>query len=190
MKELIKQLFRKKINEGKHSDKFEYGCVMVFLDVDKEDWDNLESMIDKDDLYLGKDDDDRGYGFEKEPHITLLYGLHEDIPLKDIEKVLKSMKRPNITMQKVTSFNNPDFGVLKFDVDGDDLHRENAKLTKFPHTTDYPDYHPHCTIAYIKPNKIDKYVKKFKDIEPIEVVVDKIVYSMADGAKKEYNFVD
>jgi len=189
MKDLIKQLFRKKINEGKHNDKFEYGCVILYLDVNKKDWGNLESMIDKDDLYLGKDDD-RGYAFENEPHITVLYGLHGDIPLKDIEKVLKSMKRPEITMQKVTSFNNPDFGVLKFDVESDDLVKENKKLTKFPHTTDYPDYHAHCTIAYIKPDKIDKYVKKFKDIEPIEVIVDKIVYSMADGTKKEYSFVD
>jgi hypothetical protein len=37
---------------------------------------------------------------------------------------------------------------------------------------------------------IDEYVKKFKSIEPIEVVVEKIVYSMADGTKKEYSFAD
>jgi hypothetical protein len=185
----IKEMLRKALLKENVSHKQTYGCVMVYLDVNKKDWDNLESMIDKDDLYLGKDGD-RGYGFETEPHITVLYGLHDDIPLKDIEKVLKSMKRPEITMQKVTSFNNPDFGVLKFDVESDDLVKENKKLTKFPHTTDYPDYHAHCTIAYIKPDKIDKYVKKFKDIEPIEVIVDKIVYSMADGTKKEYSFVD
>ena len=41
MKDLIKALFRKKINEGKHTEKFEYGCVMVFLDVNKDDWDSL-----------------------------------------------------------------------------------------------------------------------------------------------------
>jgi hypothetical protein len=49
MKDLIKKLFRKNISEGKHSDKYEYGCVMVYLDVNKEDWNNLESMIDKKD---------------------------------------------------------------------------------------------------------------------------------------------
>jgi len=104
--------------------------------------------------------------------------------------VLKSMKQPKIVMQKVTSFNNSNFGVLKFDVESDDLVKENKKLTKFPHTTDYPNYHPHCTIAYIKPDKIDKYVNKFKNIEPIDVIVEKIVYSMADGTKKEYSFAD
>jgi 2'-5' RNA ligase len=189
MKDLIKTLFRKKINEGKHNDKFEFGCVMVYLDVNKEDWDNLESMIDKDDLYLGKDGD-RGYGFETEPHVTVLYGLHDDIPLEDIEEVINKLKRPELKMQKVSSFNNPEFGVLKFDVESDDLHKENKKFTEFPHTTSYPDYHPHATIAYIKPDKIDEYVKKFKDIEPIEVVVDKVVYSMADGTKKNYPFAD
>lgn len=187
MKDFIKSIFRKKINEGKHSDKFEYGCVMVFLDVNKEDWNNLESMIDKDDLYLGEDGD-RGYGFETEPHVTVLYGLHSDIPLEDIEKVINGLKKPELKMQKVSSFNNPKFGVLKFDVESEDLHSENKKFTKFPHTTSYPDYHPHATIAYIKPDKIDKYVDKFKDIEPVEVVVTKVVYSMADGTKKEYPF--
>ena len=189
MRDLIKSLFRKKINEGKHTDKFEYGCVMVYLDVNKKDWNTLESMIDKEDLYLGKGGD-RGYGFENEPHVTVLYGLHEDIPLKDVEKVLNKMKRPKLNMQKVSSFNNPEFGVLKFDVESDDLHKENAKLTKFPHTTSYPDYHPHCTISYIKPDKIDEYVEKFKGIEPIDVIVEKIVYSFADGTKKEYSFAD
>lgn len=189
MKDLIKKLFRKIILEGKHDDKYEYGCVMVYLDVKKEDWDKLEAMVNKKDLYLGKDSD-RGYGFENEPHVTVLYGLHSDIPLEEIEEVINKMKRPKLKMQKVSSFNNPDFGVLKFDVESEDLDKENKKFTEFPHTTSYPDYHPHATIAYIKPEKIDEYVDKFKDIEPVEVVVEKIVYSMADGTKKEYSFAD
>ena len=189
MKEFIRNIFRKKINEGKHSDKFEYGCVMVYLDVNKEDLNNLKSMINKDDLYLGKNDD-RGYGFEDEPHVTILYGIHSDVPLKDVEAIINKIKRPEIKMQKVSSFNNTEFGVLKFDIESNDLHNENSKFTKLPHTTSYPDYHPHATIAYIKPDYIDSYVDKFKDIEPVEVVVSKIVYSMADGNKKEYSFVD
>ena len=189
MKDFIKKLVRKNIIEGKHNDKYEYGCVMVYLDVNKEDWGVLESMIDKKDLYLGKDGD-RGYGFENEPHVTLLYGLHADIPLGEIEEVINKMKRPKLKMGKVSSFNNPEFGVLKFDVESKDLHGENKKLTEFPHTTSYPDYHPHATIAYIKPDKIGEYVNKFKDIKPVDVVVEKIVYSMVDGTKKEYSFSD
>jgi len=187
MRDLIKKLFRKNLMEGKHTDKYEYGCVMVYLDVNRKDWDNLEGMIDKEDLYLGKDGD-RGYGFETEPHVTVLYGLHSDIPLEEIEEVINKMKEPKLKMQKVSSFNNPEFGVLKFDVESKDLHKHNKKFTEFPHTTSYPDYHPHATIAYITPDKIDMYVDKFKDIEPVEVVVEKIVYSMADGRKKEYSF--
>ncbi len=182
-------MFRKTLLEGKHSDTYEYGCVMVYLDVKKEDWDELESMIDKKDLYLGNDKD-RGYGFEVEPHVTVLYGLHNDVPLEDVEEVINKMKRPKLKMQKVSSFNNPDFGVLKFDVESDDLHKENEKFKEFPYTNSYPVYHPHATIAYIKPDKIEEYVEKFKAIKPINVVVEKIVYSMADGNKKEYSFKD
>ena len=185
----MSKLLRRKLMEGKHTDKYDYGCVMVYMKVNPEDWNNLSDMIDDEDLYLGENGD-RGYGFETEPHVTILYGLHGDIPLETVEDIINQMKRPEIKMQKVSSFNNPKFGVLKFDVESSDLHNENKKLTKLPHTTDYPDYHPHATIAYIKPDRIDHYVDKFKDINPVDVVVEKIVYSMVDGTKKEYSFVD
>jgi hypothetical protein len=45
----------KKLLKEIESGPYEYGCVMVYLDVNKEDWDNLEGMINKEDLYLYKD---------------------------------------------------------------------------------------------------------------------------------------
>ncbi len=59
-------------------------------------------------------------------------------------------------------------------------------FTKLPHTTDYPDYHPHTTIAYVKPGEGKKYVGKID--KPIMVKPNKIVYSKADGSKINYNF--
>ena len=50
----------------------------------------------------------------------------------------------------------------QFDVKGDNLHDANEELKKYPFTSDYPDYHPHLTIGYLKPNKGKKYVDILK----------------------------
>ena len=187
MKDRLKNKLRELLTEGKHNHKYEYGCVMVFLDVDDDVWSRYEDMIDSDDLYLGTDED-TGYGFEKDPHTTILYGIHADVPLDDVENVIDKIKKPKMVLQKVSAFKNEKFGVLKFEVESEYLRNYNRMLTKLPHTTSYPDYNPHCTIAYIKPEAIDKYVEMFSNIEPLEFEVKNIVYTYPPNNKKEYNF--
>lgn len=173
----IKKIVRKHLlNEQR----IKYGCVMAYLDIDKDWWDELQNKIDDEDIY---DNKEKEFGREDEPHITLLYGLHDDIPDEDIEKVIKSLKPPKITLQKISAFEN-EFDVLKFDVESEDLHKMNKKFTEFPHTNDYPNYHPHATIAYLKSGTADKYMDDLD--EPIEVESNKIVYSKPNGTKKEY----
>ena len=75
--------------------------------------------------------------------------------------------------------------MLKFDVDGDGLHECNSDLRKYPHTNDFPDYHPHLTIGYIKKGKGQKYVDKFKKLTYI-LIPQHIVYSKIDGNKTEH----
>jgi hypothetical protein len=60
-------------------------------------------------------------------------------------------------------------------------------LKKFPFTSDYPDYHPHITLAFVKPGKGKKYELKFE--EPLEVkdLVD-VTYSLADKSKDKSHF--
>lgn len=173
----IKKILRKHLlNEQR----IRYGCVMVYLDVDQDWWDELQNKIDDDDIYDNKENE---FGRENEPHVTILYGPHGDIPDEDIEKVIKKLKPPKITLQKISAFEN-EFDVLKFDVESDDLHEMNEKFKKFPYTSDYPDYHPHATIAHLKKGT----GKKYFDIldEKIEIEPEKIVYSKADRTKKEY----
>jgi 2'-5' RNA ligase len=174
---------RKFLLEVKHNHKNEYGCVMVFLDIDKEKWDDMESLIDDDDLYQPKGD--KSYGKEKEPHVTILYGLHNDIPDKDIEKEILKIKKPSIKFKGVSVFKNEKFDVLKFDVESEDMNELNKKFREFPYTSTYDKYTPHSTIAYLKPNTSEKYLKKIKDTFEIETT--HIVYSKADGTKKKYD---
>ncbi len=171
------------LTEGAHKDK-KYGCVMVYLGFDKADWKTLQDVIDKEDLYEPKDD--TGFGKEKEPHVTILFGLHDDIPDSDIMDEVKKLSKPVVKFDKVSSFSNPLFDVLKYDIASDDLHKANKVFAKYPNTTDYPKYHPHCTIAYVKKGTASKYIKKLNDIEHMKITSDKIVYSKADGKKIDH----
>jgi hypothetical protein len=62
---------------------------------------------------------------------------------------------PYYFVYSLPEFENELYDVLKFDVKREkSLFDCNKDLMKFPHTTDYPDYHPHLTISYLKPLNI------------------------------------
>lgn len=168
---------------------YEYGCVMLYFKVPtlKE----YTTKIEDEDVY-----DEEGFGIETKSHVTLLFGLHDkEIKDEDVFSLVMKEHFPDLILNNPSLFENPEYDVLKFDVkypEGEDdekiLHKVNNKLTKtFPYTTDFPKYHPHCTIAYLKKGKGKKYVEIFKKSE-IKVHPNKIVYSKSDGSK-EYKYL-
>lgn len=183
----IKKEVRKRLlNEG--STGHEYGCVMLFIPIKKEWWDNLTNEIKEEDVYNPEGERDYGISPYKEAHVTILYGLHSDIPDEDIEALIEDMTAPEITLKKISMFDNKDkgFDVVKFDVEGKDLFKMNEAFTELPHTTDYPDYHPHATIAYVKAGTGKDYTRTLSKEDSLVVKPNKVVYSKADGSKKEY----
>lgn len=181
----IKTKLRQVLLETEKKDhKRDYGCLMLFLDVDKKSWKELQDMISEDDLYT--EDGDDGYGRENEPHVTILYGLHGDIKDEDLEVEINKITEPKIEFDKISTFDNDKFDVLKFDVKSNDLVKLNKIFTTFPNTNSFPDYHAHATIAYLKKGTAEKYIKKGKDFVNMDMDNDKIVYSKVDGSKKEY----
>jgi 2'-5' RNA ligase len=181
----IKKELRRVLLEAEKKDhKRDYGCLMVFLDVDKKAWKELQDMISDEDLYTEEGDD--GYGRETEPHVTILYGLHGEIEDKDLEVEIDKIKEPKIEFKSISTFENDKFDVLKFDVKKGDLNKLNKEFTKFPHTNKFPDYHPHATIAYLKKGTAEKYIKQAKDLVSMSMEPEKIVYSKVDGTTKNY----
>jgi len=160
---------------------YNYGCSMVYFDFPK--MNEIHSMIEDEDIYT---EDGNSHGLETEPHATLLYGLHSDeIEDNDVLHASTKLGIPSeLKLHNASCFNNDKYDVLKFDVDDDHLHKINGELTKLPHTTDYPDYHPHSTIAYLKKGTGEKYTNKLKDAW-YSVNPSKIVYSKPDGSKIE-----
>jgi tRNA nucleotidyltransferase/poly(A) polymerase len=141
------------------SERIEYGCLMLFLEVPI--WSKITSVVDLDDLYIKGDD----YGVEKEPHLTILYGFHDEVTPEQVFELYKSkmpLKPIEVKISGISVFENPDFDVVKFDVNSDLLAKVNGIMRELPNTTKFPDYHAHITIAYVKKGEGKKYIKPFE----------------------------
>ena len=168
------------VNEKK-GDMYQYGCAMVYFDFPQAV--EIHEMIDPEDLYT--ESEDRTFGIEDEPHATLLYGLHSnEVSDEEVMQVSTSIPIGRITLKNASLFKNAKAGyeVLKFDIENDAMYDINQKLSALPHTTDFPDYHPHCTIAYLKPGKGAKYVDLLNGAT-YDVAATSIVYSKPDGSR-------
>jgi 2'-5' RNA ligase len=138
-----------------------YGCLIIKIPI--KNWDKILSKIDKKDLYINKDS--VSDGLEKDPHITILYGFHDETDVNKMKKLLKD-KTVNLSIDKMSLFENDEYDVLKFNVISNDLAKLN-KLMKvnFEYTSTYPNYIPHLTIAYLKKGEGKKYIKNMETLE-------------------------
>lgn len=178
---------KKWLNEQANVESPTYGCVMLDCKIPK--WEELHtSGIDKKDIYIDPKDD--SYGLEDNPHVTVLYGIHEDeIDPEVIMSVIENNMEPvTVTISNISIFENEIFDVVKYDVpDTEQLLKYREMFMKsFTNTQTFPDYHPHITLAYVKPGEGSKYVKELD--EPFSVTFDKGVYSFhqenEDGEKE------
>ena len=164
--------------------KHEYGCVMLYFDFPE--MEEIHKLISKEDIY--EDEEDPSYGLETYPHCTLLFGLHEEVTTPEVEEVLKNYTFSPLKLYNPSFFEKEDlYDVFKFDVKGNYLKDINKELREFPHTNDYPDYKPHCTIAYIKPGLGSKYVDMLnkKQLNKFELIPSYAIYSKPDGSQEE-----
>jgi 2'-5' RNA ligase/GNAT superfamily N-acetyltransferase len=154
----------------------EYGCLM--LDVNIKNWQELLDRIDDNDVY-----DEIGFGKENEPHITVLYGFHDDVNVDDIISDVKSLKEPiQFSFKSASLFSNDEYDVLKFDIESDELIKLNKHFKdNYDNTSTFPTYHPHLTIAYLKAGTGEKYVFDLK--QSIEGKSKKFTYSTVDKQK-------
>ena len=165
--------------------KFEYGCIMLKVPRNEE-WNNVLESIDEKDVYEDEDQPGR-FGIETDPHVTVLYGTHDnEIEMEDIKETILDREDIDLKMIDISIFENEDYDVLKFGVESEDLMEFNSNLTEnYPYTNDY-DYHPHATIAYLKPGTGKKYTKVFEEDDQIEMEgLNEITYSRVIEGEKE-----
>lgn len=178
----LKNLLPRKIIE-ESGGTYDYSCAMLYFDFPEIK--KIHSTIDKNDIYI--DELDESYGLEPKTHCTLLYGLHSEVTVDEVKSVIEKTSFSPCKFHNPSVFKSEKYDVLKFDVDGDNLEETNSKLKEFPYTSDYPDYHAHSTIAYLKPGMGEKYVKMMNENGMNEYIVtpSKVVYSEADDTKTD-----
>lgn len=155
---------------------YEYGCVMLYFEFDLQPF---TSFIPNEDLF---DDGSGKYGIETEPHVTLLYGLHSNVKPQIIQQILDKIRFGDILLQNMSAFVNSDYEVLKFDAIGEGLFEANSILKKLPNSSEYDEYNPHMTIAYLQKGSWAKIANKFKSYSH-EVTPLFAIYSLPSGKK-------
>ncbi len=175
----LKNLIPTKILQESGGD-YDYSCAMLYFDFPEIH--KIHSIIKKDDIYI--DPNDKSFGLEPETHCTLLYGLHKEVSVDDVKNVTNQFTYSTCEFLNCSIFENEKYDVLKFDVRGKNLEETNAELKKYPFTSDYPDYHAHSTIAYLKPGMGKKYVEKLEKMV-FSVIPTKVLYSEGNGNKTD-----
>ena len=169
---------KKYIQFIKESTSYDYGCVMVEVPVSN--WNEITSIINKDDLY---EVEGENYGIQQNSHLTLLYGLKSNITKEQVEQVLaKTIDNDKIIIEieNIDTFENDNFDVVKFNIKKtEQLQRIFDTLSELPNENTFPDYKPHMTIAYVKKGLGKKYTKTYSH----KVSSNEICYSMANGEK-------
>jgi len=173
--------FNEIINEDRSSKSVSYGCIMANCSVKDAKLLNAidKKLIPDKDLYKEGDE----YGFESEKHCTLKYGLKKDISKEELATLFDGVYKFEITLTALSQFKNgkeEGYDVVKWDCKSDILTRLNKKISDTYECEDtYPDYKPHITVGYVKP---DSFKKEKKNLN-IKVTIDEIVYSPAEGEK-------
>lgn len=139
-----------------------------------------------------KDDDLHEYGRETQPHVTVLYGITPNVSAKtNTQQALAKCGLSEIKARigECSKFTNEaeNFEVLKFEIISEDLHRLNKHLcNSVDYTTDYPDYNPHMTIAYVKRGCADKYINKIgKRLAGFPLKFSSVSFSDTDGTQED-----
>jgi 2'-5' RNA ligase len=148
----------------------DFGAVM--LQCNFPFWNKIVTQIDEEDLYLEKADNI--FGYEVEPHVTILYGLHEDVDHDKVVSDIESFKPITIKLQGVDSFEGDGYDTLKIKVDRRELLSYRNVLLKHKNTQTFPEYNAHITVAYLKKGAAKKYYNKSINFE---LYCDEVKYS-------------
>lgn len=171
--------------------KYDYGNTQTNIPEESEAGRALAAVrgkIDENDLRASDFGGD-GKGLETDPHVTVRYGIQGD-DTGAIEKYLRSQPPFEAQLGEISSFpgnkNTDGAAVLKANVESPELHRMNAEIEKHGNfkESDFPDYVPHATVAYVKPEAAAKYVG-MKDTEGKTFPVKSVAISDRNGNTRE-----
>lgn len=117
---------------------------------------------------------------EYQSHITILYGINYYHSLDYIKMFLPPAKSIQCNFTKLNLFKNEEHDVLHFEIESDLLKSINSKIReKTDYESTFPDYKPHCTVAYLRHGTGDKYLQA--TFKPFVKFANYYTYSTTEG---------
>lgn len=135
-----------------------YAFLMIDFKMPKSIKD-LQKRIPESELYKPENPEDRfEYGLETESHVTLTPCLDNDINLENLKVLLKPLSEYKPVITNISVFENKDFDVLKCSVSSSTMADTNSLIaSNYEIHSEYKQYKPHMTIAYMKKGTANKY---------------------------------
>jgi 2'-5' RNA ligase len=136
--------------------KYTHGCLMLQVpDYELKGLTYLRTLINPNDLYESHIPGE--FGLENDPHVTILFGFHDDNRSDFAKRVLFTPPFTPVEhgiplfFSGLSVFSAKDYDVLKFDVVSLQLESLNRLYKQhFAHTETHPNYHPHLTVGYLQ----------------------------------------
>ncbi len=114
-------------------------------------------------------------GRETEFHVTVLYGLHTDAG-EEIKPVVGELDYLHMRFGRTNYFSGPGYDVVYVEVLSPTLHQLNGRLRdEFEHTATHAEYHPHATIAYMKPGLGKEYMDD-SFLEGCHAIINRVLF--------------
>jgi 2'-5' RNA ligase len=166
-----------------HGVKYDYSSVQINLP------DHLANKIVEwgkkiPDNDIFRDPNNPSFGREDEIHVTVLYGIHSKSP-RETKSILHNVHPFTVELKNVSLFSDKEkpFDVVKIGVESPDLHKLNTKLkNELDYTSNYNEYIPHVTIAYVKKGKGWKF-NGDKSFDGKLFMAEEILFSPRNGSK-------
>lgn len=178
-------------DKGTSETKYKFGSTQANIPNESDAAKGLavaRAKIDKDDLNPTSYGGDET-GLEPDAHVTVRYGIKSD-DTAAIEDFIRSQSpfeaKLGATSMFPASASSDGGAVIKADVEAPELHRINEEIEKHGEfaESDFDDYVPHATVAYVKPDAAEKYVG-MKETEGKTFQVRSIAITDKNGDAKE-----
>ena len=155
---------------------YEFSSIHVNTDDDFADsfLNIAKTLIDEKNLF--------GDGFEDEPHVTIFFGLHALDPSKKIIDIFENYPIFEFGLGNISLFKEEKYDVVKVDIESNDV----VPLRKLIMNSGeyfsiiHPEYIPHMTIAFVKPDTCD-HLNGNSLFNGVKITANTVIYSCRDG---------